>query len=91
MHILLCISCDCGVNTDEGWNLAKKKRLQAAVRDWEQKVHFLKRVLHILEFFVYIVEEALHHLNQILHILGEFEHIFEQLWQISCFREWGTG
>ena len=54
-------------------------------------MHFLKRVLHILEIFVFIVEEALHHLNQILHILGEFEHIFEQLWQISCFREWGTG
>ena len=81
VHILLCISCDCAVNTDEGWNLAKKKRLQAAVRDQEQNVHFLKLVLHIWENFVYIVEEFVHHLNQILHILGEFEHIFEQLWQ----------
>ena len=81
VHLLLCISCDCAVNTDEGWKLAKKKRLQAVVRDQEQIVHFLKQVLHFLENFVYIVEEAVLHLNQILHILGEFEHIFEQLWQ----------
>ena len=52
-------------------------------------MHFLKRVLHILEIFVYIVEEALHHLNQILHILGEFEHIFEQLWQNLLLPEMG--